>query len=113
MLFYRFVRETYMLFRTFSFQQLSRTENSMATRLELTWIGKEKPVEAEPRFLLERPDLSCHLAIACRSLDAGSDHIPVKKIPQMLPERCEFGKADYVLNIIHPPVLEDEECSDE
>lgn len=85
----------------------------MATRLELTWISKEKPVEAEPRFLLERPDLSCHLAIACRSLDAGSDHIPVKKIPQMLPERCEFGKADYVLNIIHPPVLEDEECSDE
>ena len=85
----------------------------MATRLELTWISKEKPVEAETRFLLERPDLSCHLAIACRSLDAGSDHIPVKKIPQMLPERCEFGKADYVLNIIHPPVLEDEECSDE
>ncbi len=76
----------------------------MATRLELTWIGKEKTVEVEPRFLLERPDLSCHLAIACRSLDAGmSDHIPVKKIPQMLPERCEFGKADYALNIIHPP----------
>ena len=73
----------------------------MANRLELTRIGKEKPVEAEPRFLLERPDLSCHLAIACRSLDAGmSDHIPVKKIPQMLPERCEFGKADYALTII-------------
>lgn len=86
----------------------------MANRLELTWIGKEKPVEVEPRFLLERPDLSCHLAIACRSLDAGmSDHIPVKKIPQMLPERCGFGKADYALNIIHPPVREDEECSDE
>ncbi len=77
----------------------------MANRLELTWIGKEKPVEVKPRFLLECPDLSCHPAIACRSLDSGmSGHIPI---------RCEFGKAGYALNIIHPPVLEDEECSDE
>ncbi len=54
-----------------------------------------------------------YLVIACRSFDAGldkaSDHITIKKIPQMLLSRCEFGKADYALNIVHPPVLEDEE----
>jgi len=54
-----------------------------------------------------------YLVIACRSYDKGLDrvydHITVKKIPQMLLERCEFGKTDYNLNIVHPPVYEDEE----
>jgi adenine-specific DNA-methyltransferase len=59
-----------------------------------------------------------YLVIACCSFDKGMDklnpHITVKKIPQMLLERCEFDKADYNLNIIHPPVYEDEEeCDDE
>lgn len=39
------------------------------------------------------------------------DNITVKKIPQMLLERCEFGKADYNLNIVHPPVYDD--CDEE
>lgn len=54
-----------------------------------------------------------HLLIACRSFDAGLDRthasIRLQKIPQMLLHRCEFGKEDYALNIIHPPVYEDEE----
>ena len=54
-----------------------------------------------------------YLIIACcsydRGLDRSYDHITVKKIPQMLLERCEFGKTDYSLNIAHPPVYEDEE----
>ena len=54
-----------------------------------------------------------YLIIACCSYDRGLDrayeHITVKKIPQMLLERCEFGKTDYNLNIVHPPVYEDEE----
>ena len=54
-----------------------------------------------------------YLIIACRSYDAGLDkaydNITIKKIPQMLLDRCEFGKADYNLNIIRPPVYEDEE----
>lgn len=58
-----------------------------------------------------------YLVIACRSFDSGLEkayeHIMVKKIPQMLLERCEFGKSDYNLNIIHPPVYEDEEDIDE
>ncbi|MDE7365406.1 MAG: site-specific DNA-methyltransferase [Ruminococcus sp.] len=59
-----------------------------------------------------------YLIIACCSFDKGMDklnpHIMVKKIPQMLLESCEFDKADYNLNIIHPPVYEDEEdCDDE
>lgn len=59
-----------------------------------------------------------YLVIACCSFDKGMDklnpHITVKKIPQMLLERCEFDKGDYNLNIIHPPVYDDEEeCDDE
>lgn len=59
-----------------------------------------------------------YLVIACCSFDKGMDklnpHITVKKIPQMLLESCEFDKADYNLNIIQPPVYEDEEdCNDE
>ena len=54
-----------------------------------------------------------YLIIACRSYDAGLDkaydNITIKKIPQMLLDRCEFGKVDYNLNIIRPPVYEDEE----
>ena len=26
----------------------------------------------------------------------------------MLLDRCEFGKTDYNLNIVHPPVYDDE-----
>ena len=56
-----------------------------------------------------------YLIIACRSFDSGLDkaynNITVKKIPQMLLERCEFGKADYNLNIIHPPMYDD--CDEE
>ena len=58
-----------------------------------------------------------YLVIACCSFDKGMDklnpHITVKKIPQMLLERCEFDKADYNLNIIHPPVYDDEEEFDD
>ena len=53
------------------------------------------------------------LVIACCSFDKGIEklnpHITVKKIPQMLLERCEFDRFDYNLNIIHPPVYENEE----
>ena len=57
-----------------------------------------------------------YLVIACRSYDKGLDraytNIAVKKIPQMLLDRCEFGKDDYSLNIVHPPIYEDEEVED-
>ena len=56
-----------------------------------------------------------YLIIACRSFDRGLENaynnISVKKIPQMLLDRCEFGKTDYNLNIVHPPVYED--CEEE
>lgn len=43
------------------------------------------------------------------------DNITVKKIPQMLLNRCEFGKLEYNLNIINPPqeTEEDEETLEE
>ena len=55
-----------------------------------------------------------YLIIACRSYDSGSDklfkNIKIKKIPQVLLDRCEFGKDNYNLNIINVPnVSEDEE----
>lgn len=53
------------------------------------------------------------MIIACRSFDAGLEkaysNITIKKIPQMLLDRCEFGKTDYNLNIVRPPVYDDEE----
>ena len=53
-----------------------------------------------------------YLIIACRSfengLDRAYDNITIKKIPQILLDRCEFGKDDYNLNIVHPPVYDDE-----
>lgn len=58
-----------------------------------------------------------HLIIVCRSFDSGLDkayaQITVKKIPQVLLKRCEFGKSDYNLNIIHPPAYDEEEDCDE
>lgn len=58
-----------------------------------------------------------YLIIACRSYEGGLEkvypNITIKKIPQMLLSRCEFGKTDYSLNIVHPPVYEDEEDCDE
>lgn len=58
-----------------------------------------------------------YLVIACRSYDKGLDkayeNIAVKKIPQMLLDRCEFGKDNYNLNIVHPPVYEDEGVEDD
>lgn len=57
-----------------------------------------------------------YLIIACRSFDGGLDkayvNITIKKIPQMLLSRCEFDKTDYNLNIVHPPVYDDE-CDEE
>lgn len=54
-----------------------------------------------------------YLVIACRSFDKGLEkiytNIEVKKIPQMLLARCEFDKENYNLNIVNPPVYEDEE----
>lgn len=58
-----------------------------------------------------------YLIIACKSFEAGLDtlysNITIKKIPQMLLSRCEFGKDNYNLNIINPPAYEDGEEDDE
>ena len=56
-----------------------------------------------------QPDES--LLICCKSFSkACKDRYPnitVKKIPNMLLGRCEFGKEDYSLNIVNMPVEED------
>lgn len=54
-----------------------------------------------------------NLLICCKSFDAGVangySNITVKKIPGAILGSCEFDKANYNLNIINPPVIEDEE----
>lgn len=59
-----------------------------------------------------------YLTIVCKSHDSNLKraykNITLKKIPQLLLEKCEFGKENYNLNIINPPVEEyDEEEIDE
>lgn len=56
-----------------------------------------------------------YLVIACKTYDSGIEklfkNITVKKIPQVLLGRCEFGKDDYSLNIVNMPTLEEEDES--
>ena len=58
-----------------------------------------------------------YLVIACRSFDKGIENlyenIKIKKIPQMLLDKCEFDKEHYNLNIINPPVYEEMECEED
>jgi len=58
-----------------------------------------------------QPDES--LLICCRSFKQECEgrfaNLTIKKIPQMLLGRCEFGKNDYSLNIVNLPTDEQEE----
>lgn len=58
-----------------------------------------------------------YLVIACTSYDKEIDrlykNIKIKKIPEMLLSKCEFGKDNYNLNIIHLPEYEEELEDDE
>lgn len=58
-----------------------------------------------------------YLVIACTSYDKEIDglykNIKIKKIPEMLLSKCEFGKDNYNLNIINPPEYEEEFEEDE
>lgn len=53
------------------------------------------------------------LLVCCKSFDSGLSarfaNITVKKIPAAILGRCEFGKDNYKLNIINPPIIDDEE----
>lgn len=40
-------------------------------------------------------------------------NITIKKIPQMLPGRCQFNKDDYSLNIVELPEMEDDEFEED
>lgn len=58
-----------------------------------------------------------YLIIVCKSFDSNATedakNVTVKKIPQSLLDNCEFGKDDYKLNIVNPPIYEDEDEDDE
>ena len=57
------------------------------------------------------------LIIACKTFDPECDglykNITIKKIPEMLLGRCEFGKDNYDLNIVNPPVYVEDEDDDQ
>jgi len=40
------------------------------------------------------------------------DNIQVRKIPQSVLDKCEYGAEDYNLNIVNPPELDEEEWED-
>lgn len=54
-----------------------------------------------------------YLVLACKSYDSGIEraykNIKVKKIPQYLLGRCEFGKDNYNLNIVDVPTCEEDD----
>jgi len=54
-----------------------------------------------------------YLLVVCKSFEKAaadvSSKITIKKIPQSLLSKCEFGKDNYNLNIINPPVYEEDE----
>lgn len=41
------------------------------------------------------------------------DNITVKKIPQSILDKCEYGVDNYNLNIVDPPICDDEEWEDD
>lgn len=53
------------------------------------------------------------LLVVCKSFESnciqGEKNIIVKKIPQSLLKNCEFNKDNYNLNIVNPPLYEEEE----
>ena len=57
------------------------------------------------------------LLICAPAFDVGLgkryDNIEVRKIPQSVLKKCEFGVEDYNLNIINPPVIDKNEWEDD
>lgn len=62
-------------------------------------------------------DFGDNLLICCPAFDKGIndryDNITVKKIPQSVLEKCEFGKENYNLNVIELPEFDEEDYDDE
>lgn len=58
-----------------------------------------------------------HLLICAPAFDPGlnrrAENITVKKIPQSVLDKCEYGVDNYDLNIIDPPKLDEEEWQDD
>ena len=71
--------------------------------IDQNYLAKIKETMQDDEFLI----------IACKSYDSSCENqfknIKIKKIPNMLLSKCEFGKEDYNLNIINPPTYDEEE----
>lgn len=58
-----------------------------------------------------------NLLICAPAFDTGLnkryENITVRKIPQSVLDKCQYGVDNYNLNIIDPPVLDEEEWEDD
>jgi len=54
-----------------------------------------------------------YLVVACKTYDDGLEkqfkNITIKKIPQVLLGRCEFGKDNYNLNVVDVPTIDEDD----
>ena len=61
----------------------------------------------------ERLGAGCQLLICCKAFDKASaedfDNLTVKKIPDAVLKKCEWGHDDYSLNVKNLPMAEEEE----
>lgn len=98
-------------------------KQSKANENAFLYVTTQHVTQALLNSIEETLNDSEYLIIACKSFDTNADklfkNITIKKIPQMLLNKCEFGKDNYDLNIVNPPTYEDEQddesedCDDE
>jgi adenine-specific DNA-methyltransferase len=67
--------------------------------------------------LVEELNQNESLLVCCKSFAKGCNsrhkNITIKKIPQMLLGRCEYGRDDYSFNIVNLPLEKDDEIEDD
>jgi adenine-specific DNA-methyltransferase len=67
--------------------------------------------------LVEELNQNESLLVCCKSFAKGCNsrhkNITIKKIPQMLLGRCEYGRDDYSFNIVNLPLDKDDEIEDD
>lgn len=76
-------------------------------KLELTWIGKDTRPRLEPRILLsDEVGVKRSLLVMCAAFRGRADRYPnltIKKIPNAVLARCEWGHDDYSLQVENLP----------
>jgi len=83
--------------------------HGQSTERDFIYVTTQTLTRAQLRFISEQVGESRSLLICCGAFRADRDEFPnltLKKIPQAVLERCEWGKDDYSLNVKELPVTE-------